>query len=168
MRRIITALLIISSIVLLASCDPSDPAQRRAFYDLNPELGAEVTAETLNEPQRAVLAHIQAEQGKFLAAVAAAQRDSGDCYVEMREVFPPHAWDRMAAIIHRESRGNPAAQNPTSTAAGCTQLLRLHSPRFSKLGYSWERDRYNAAANIRVAYDLWLAAGWSPWRLTAH
>lgn len=166
-RRLALLILMPVLAVVGAACDPSNPAHVQAFYDLNPEQGREVTAETMNEPQRAIVAALQERERAWYAAVLA-NADSGDCYVEMRKVFPAHAWSRMARIIQRESGGDPRAQNPTSSAAGCTQTLALHSPRYSKLGYTWERDRYSARANIRVAHDLWLEAGWSPWRLTAY
>jgi hypothetical protein len=168
LRRLALLILVPILAVVGAACDPSNPAHRQAWYDLNPEVGAAVTAETMNAEQRAVLAYLQEQQRRFFLALEAQKRDSGNCYTEMREVFPSHAWDRMSRIIDRESGGNPAAQNPSSSAAGCAQTLKLHAPRYSKLGYTWERDRYSAHANIRVAHDLWLEAGWSPWRLTAH
>lgn len=152
------------AVVGLTACDPSDPVQFQQWIDLNPTEGRYVSAETMNEPQRAVVDHIQAEQGKFLAAVAANQRPT-DCISAMRQVFPASAWSWWTGIVMRESGNNPLAQNPSSSAAGCAQLLRLHSARFNKLGYTWEGDRYNALANTRVAYDLYLEAGTSPWRL---
>jgi hypothetical protein len=170
-RRLALLLLLPVLAILGTACDPSNPAHVRAWYDLNPEVGAEVTVETMNDAQRAVVAELAERERRWYAGVLAAQQqraDSGNCYTEMRKVFPAHAWDRMSRIIDRESGGNPRAQNPSSSAAGCAQLLRLHSPRFDKLGYTWERDRYSAQANIRVAHDLWLAAGWSPWRLTDY
>lgn len=142
MRRIA---LIVTSILLigLAACTP---AQVELFHSLAPEDQAKVVSELQRQ---------QAERPR-------------DCYSAMERVFPSHAHGRMAAIIHRESRNNPRAQNPSSSAAGCTQTLSLHAPRYRKLGYTWEHDRYDAYANLRVAHDLWLEAGWSPWSLTAY
>lgn len=97
--------------------------------------------------------------------ITALQHKPLDCYEAMRRTFPQSAWQRMSTIIHRESRNNPAAKNTRSSASGCTQLLKIHAPRFTRLGYSWERDRFDAVANLRVAHSLWVEAGWSPWRL---
>lgn len=152
MRRIVTIILIALAAVA-TSCTPAEIA---AFNDMGPEDQAKVVQ---------ALQDRQDQERRFYEGVAAAQADSGNCYVEMREVFPPHAWARMTAIINRESGGDPRAQNPSSSAAGCTQTLALHAPRYRKLGYSWEHGRYSASANIRVAHDLWLEAGWSPWNL---
>ena len=161
------ALLLIVPIVALigAACDPSDPAQRQAFYDLNPEVGAEVTAETLNEPQRAVISHLQDQQLRYLSALHAAQQRPRDCYAAMEQVFPPHAWSWGRSIIHRESRNNPSAANPSSTARGCWQLLSsLHAGRYTAVGChvsQWS----DALCNTKAAYELYKVAGTSPWRL---
>ena len=65
-------------------------------------------------------------------------------------------------VVHRESRGNPRAQNRRSSAAGCFQLLRLHSSRYARLGFSWA-DRYNPIVNTWVAMDLYREQGARPW-----
>lgn len=139
MRRI-TLLLTTVLLVGLAACTP---AQVELFHSLTPE------------DQGRVVAELQRQR---------AERPL-DCYTAMEQVFPPSAWAWGRSIIHRESRNNPSAQNRSSTAAGCWQTLSLHRGRYSRLGYSWERDRYNALANTRVAYDLYLEAGTSPWRV---
>ena len=82
----------------------------------------------------------------------------------MEAVWPAGTHAKAKAIIHRESRNNPQAQNRRSTAAGCFQLLRLHSGRFRALGFDWSQ-RYDPAVNARVALDLYRDAGWSPWAM---
>lgn len=164
LRRIAPLAAAVVCAAVLSACNPHDPAQLQAWYDLNPEHGENVTADTLTDEQRAVLRHIEEQQRAWLTAVEA-QRDSGDCYVEMRKVFPASTWSAMTTIIHRESRGNPRAQNPSSTAAGCTQMLRMHAHRFDAVGCSWAR-RYEARCNLRAAHHLYREAGLSPWRLT--
>jgi Transglycosylase SLT domain len=66
-------------------------------------------------------------------------------------------------IVHRESRGNPYAQNRGSSAAGCFQLLKLHAWRFLRVGYTWA-DRYHARANVLAALHLFHEQGARPWR----
>lgn len=90
---------------------------------------------------------------------------SRDCYEAIDRHWPASSRSWARGIVNRESGGDPRAQNPRSSAAGCLQLLALHSGRFSKLGYSWERDRYNPDVNILVGLDLYREAGTSPWRL---
>ena len=90
-----------------------------------------------------------------------------DCNTAVARHWPASTQRRARSIVWRESRNNPTAQNRRSSAAGCFQLLAVHSPRFRKLGLSWSHDRYNADANARVALDLYRTAGWSPWAATA-
>lgn len=89
------------------------------------------------------------------------------CYEAVDSIFPEEAKARMRLIVKRESGGNPRAKNRASTASGCTQMLKVHSARFRKLGYSWDQ-RFVAYVNVTVAYDLWRDQGWRPWVLTAY
>lgn len=163
-RRILVPFIIGAVALVVTSCDPSDPAQRQAFFDLNP-LGEKVTAETLNEPQQAVISHLQDQQLRYLAALQAAQSRPRDCYSAMEQVFPPHAWAWGRGIIARESGNNPAAANPSSTARGCWQLLMsVHSSRFYAVGCT-PADWADALCNTKAAYTLYQAAGTSPWSL---
>lgn len=152
------------AVVGLTACDPSDPVQFQQWIDLNPTEGRYVSAETMNEPQRAVVDHIQAEQGKFLAAVAAYEARSADCYGAIRRVWPSSTWSWADSIVRRESNNTPSADNPSSSASGCFQLLSLHAWRFDAVGCSWGL-RYDAVCNAKAAYHLYQAAGSSPWRL---
>ncbi len=173
------ALVLIAALVAalgLAACDPNDPVQRQAFYAMNPDVPAEeLTVGTMNEAQRAVVKALQDRQTAYYIGIQRAQEQafyegivasqSTDCLGAMRQVWPQHLWSWWTGIVMRESGNRPSAQNPSSSAAGCGQTLALHAARYNKLGYSWERDRYNAIANTRVCYDLYLEAGTSPWRL---
>ena len=89
---------------------------------------------------------------------------SSDCYQAIDRHWPAasRAWAR--SIVARESGGDPRAQNPSSSAAGCFQTLARHSGRYVKLGYSWA-DRYDPDVNTLVALDLYREAGTSPWSL---
>lgn len=92
---------------------------------------------------------------------AANSHSSTDCYGEMRKHFPQSAWSGMERIIHRESRGNASAKNPSSSARGCYQMLSMHDWRLPPGG-----SMYNAHHASIAARSLWDDAGWSPWRLT--
>lgn len=163
--RLALLLIAVISAILLTACDPSDPVQLQQWYDLNPEQGRDVTAETMNAPQRAVLAHVQDQQLRYLAAVHAAQQRPRDCYSAMEQVFPPSAWSWGRGIIARESGNQPSAANPSSTARGCWQLLMsVHSGRFYAVGCT-PADWADALCNTKAAHQLYLAAGTSPWRL---
>ena len=115
-----------------------------------------------------------AEQAAATAAVdawkanppyeTASMGESPDCYAAIARHWPAgsQAWAR--GIVSRESGNQPGAQNASSTAAGCFQMLRLHEGRFNKLGYTWA-DRYDPDVNTLVALDLYREAGTAPWRL---
>ena len=90
-----------------------------------------------------------------------------NAFESVEAIFPEAAQPRMKMIVKRESGGNPLAKNKSSSASGCTQMLKIHAARFAKLGYSWDQ-RFVAYINVRVAYDLWEEQGWSPWSLTAY
>lgn len=90
-----------------------------------------------------------------------------DCFEAIDRHWPGNKdWARK--VVRRESGGNPLAKNRRSTASGCFQLLRVHSSRFTRLGFSWLRDRFDARANVLVAWDLYREQGARPWRLTAY
>lgn len=132
-----------------------------------PEQIAAYNAATPDQ-QQTIVVEIQRQQDqerRFYEGVAAAQADSGNCYVEMREVFPSSAWSWATGIIQRESGGDPTAANPSSTARGCFQLLSsVHASRYAAVGCSvaqWS----SASCNVRAAYQLYLVAGTSPWSL---
>lgn len=74
--------------------------------------------------------------------------------------------DQMVSIAWRESRFECDANNPSSSAAGLFQTLRLHEPRAEALGLTWEQVSSECWASIELAYDLWSDAGTTPWRLT--
>ena len=115
--------------------------------------------------QQAFLTLSPADQQRVVEAVARERAPEGhtgggDCYSALHHFPGDHATARR--IIHRESRNDPTAQNSRSSAAGCFQLLSIHAWRFDAVGCSWAQ-RYNASCNLRAAYHLYQAAGWSPW-----
>lgn len=150
MRRIITALLIISSVVLV-SCTP---AQIAAYNSMEPEDQAKVVAELQRQ---------QAETQFYLGVLAAEQRRlSTDCRAAMRSVWPAHLWGWADKIMHRESRYIHTAANSASSARGCFQLLlSLHGHRYYAVGCTpsqWS----NALCNVKAAWHLYTAPGGGP------
>jgi hypothetical protein len=78
--------------------------------------------------------------------------------------FQPRHVDLALRVIRCESRGNPTAKNPTSSASGLFQHLgSLWVGRAAKAG--WEgADVFDPVANVAVA--AWLVyegGGWSHW-----
>lgn len=66
--------------------------------------------------------------------------------------------DTMLNIIHCESRGNPTAQNPRSTATGLFQIMQSvwypDGPR---------SDLHDPILNTEIAYRVWLIQGYQAW-----
>ena len=99
--------------------------------------------------------------------VASRPAPARDCFEAIDRHWPgDKAWAKK--VVRRESGGNPRAKNRRSTASGCFQLLRVHSARFARLGYSWQTDKFNPTANVLVAWSLYREQGARPWRLTAY
>jgi len=128
-------LALVAAVVALAACTPE---QQEQFRSLPPDA------------QRAVLD-------------ALAWEPPADCYSAVDRYWPVEhrAWFR--GVVWRESRNDPAAANPRSSARGCAQLLMsLHSWRFGAVGCSpsaWA----DASCNVRAALHLFRDAGRSPW-----
>lgn len=105
------------------------------------------------------------------AAGTAAVADEGsdepaapkDCYGALRYFSGDR--DNARYIVWRESRNDPTAQNPRSSAAGCFQLTARHAWRFVEVGCSWSR-RYEPVCNAKAADHLFREAGWDPWKLS--
>lgn len=74
--------------------------------------------------------------------------------------FPEVEVDRALCIVEHESRGDPKADNPTSTARGLFQILgSLWAPH-----YGIDRtDLYDPAISTRLARDIWDEYGWWAW-----
>jgi hypothetical protein len=88
--------------------------------------------------------------------------EAGGCHDAVNFLWPASSRAWAHKIVHRESRGNPRAQNRRSSAAGCFQMLRLHAATYERLGFSWA-DRYNPIVNTWVALHLFRSAGRRPW-----
>ena len=69
---------------------------------------------------------------------------------------------RMSGIMYRESRCDPSADNPNSSASGLLQLLSsLHCGWLSSaLGPC---NLFNATYNIRAGALLWQKSGYGAW-----
>ena len=87
------------------------------------------------------------------------------CAQAVDRIWPAASRAWAHRVVWRESRGDPRADNPRSGTSGCAQLSPVHARRFTKLGYSWKKDRFDPVANIRVAFDLYEEQGTRPWRL---
>lgn len=136
--------LAIAALVLIPLVAACTPHQIQVFKSLNPE------------QQQAVLDH-------YSRQYEASQR-SKDCYSAINKHWHgDKAWARK--IVWRESRNNPSAQNPSSSAKGCAQLMHsIHAWRYTAVGCS-PSQWANPDCNIKAAWNLRQAAGRSPWQL---
>ena len=81
----------------------------------------------------------------------------------IRHTFPD--WPDAVAVAWRESRCQPDAANPSSSAGGLFQLLQsLHSHRYYATGACAPSEWADPWCNVNAARDLYDAAGTSPWR----
>lgn len=186
-RKLITTLIALFSLTgLLVACTP---AEQYAFFVT---LGDDVTAaeptteeaerrlaearaswtpETATPAQKAVLAELtrQAQERAFYEGLLRSQREREalDCYGAMRQIWPAHLHGWATGIIRRESGGQATAQNSSSSAAGCWQMLAMHNWRYYEVGCT-PAQRYQAWCNNLAAYHLYRHAGTSPWRLTNY
>jgi hypothetical protein len=99
----------------------------------------------------------------ILIAVACVTLAGCSCHEVVDAIWPAGSRQWAHNVVDRESGGDPGAQNPGSTAAGCFQLLRMHSWRFDATGTSWAQ-RYDPVANTLAALHLYHEAGTRPWR----
>jgi hypothetical protein len=89
------------------------------------------------------------------------------------EFFEAADVDRALDVMQCESRGDPAAKNPRSTASGLFQHLASHwdGPRDGRAAEAgWAgADVFDPVANIAVA--AWLVydgGGWGHWNASGH
>lgn len=141
------------AVVGLTACDPSDPVQFQQWIDLNPTEGRYVSAETMNEPQRAVVDHIQDQQLRYLAAVHAAQQAQAG----------PSLHPFLVCVRHHESDRGPyphangyRAENPVSSASGAYQYLSSTWRNVSaSAGYPGYPTAASAPMQVQDAVALW-------------
>jgi hypothetical protein len=73
-------------------------------------------------------------------------------------------WQRLSCIIHRESKGDPAAKNRSSSATGLLQIMWDVHSRW--IGGS-SAQLLDGPTNLRLGRQLFQrAGGWGPWKST--
>lgn len=143
MRRLILA----GCILLLPACSPGKAAEWLQWFSQDP-----------------VAASDWAHQYEQTRATATAGRPCSQWYDLAWEAgFSPEQWrSPLSGFMFRESRCNPSAKNPSSSASGLLQIVKgtwLSSCK--DLPY----EPFDPALNLQCAFRLWKASGWSPWAL---
>jgi len=80
--------------------------------------------------------------------------------------FAEDDWQRLSCIISRESGGDPAAKNRSSSATGLLQIMwTVHS---KWIGGS-STQLLDGPTNLRLGRQLFLRSGsWAPWKSTVN
>lgn len=93
------------------------PAQQAAWKSMSPQ------------ERENYVAHVEGRPPYETADMG----ESADCYSALDRHWPASSRQWARSIIWRESRNQPTAANPSSTARGCGQLLlSLHGWRFTQ------------------------------------
>lgn len=81
--------------------------------------------------------------------------------------FPPNQVETALCVINGESRGDPNANNPNSSAAGLWQFLQSTWDDMvpsSVTGGSYSSGQvYDPESSTRAAVWLWANLGWTQW-----
>jgi hypothetical protein len=75
--------------------------------------------------------------------------------------FPAEQIAKACSVMMCESRGNPTAENPRSSASGLWQFLS--STWESTTGTPAPASSYSADVQTAAAATLWRSSGWRPW-----
>ncbi|HET9260000.1 MAG TPA: transglycosylase SLT domain-containing protein [Acidimicrobiia bacterium] len=78
----------------------------------------------------------------------------------LEQHFPAEEVETALCIIRHESGGDPAADNPRSSATGLFQILA--GPWGDHYGVTEDHFR-DAELNVRLARDIWDQSGWVAW-----
>lgn len=73
-------------------------------------------------------------------------------------------WSQMGTlmfVVHRESRGDPEAANPYSSASGLLQFLSFWYAGDN--AYGWSFNPESPRQSLAYGLKLWRRSGWSPW-----
>ena len=111
----------------------------------------------------AVAAHFTAHPDQIDQAVADLQPDDPPCDTVciIRNVFPDSAEEGAIRVARCESRLDPNAKNPTSSATGLFQIVRGTWNAYADPGWS----RVDPLHNTMTAYRIWKSDGgsWRQW-----
>ena len=167
----IIILIAVVSALILSSCTAAEQftffvtlGDAEAQTQTVEQAKAEWTYEDATLEQQSVIKYLQDQQNAYFMGIIASQQRPTDCISAMKQVFPSSSWSWATGIIMRESGNSPSADNPSSSAAGCLQLLKMHDHRYYAVGCT-PAQKYDALCNIKAGYNLYQEAGTSPWQL---
>lgn len=124
-----------------------------------------VISSACTQQQKALFLSLPKDQQIAVANHLSSSQSGGSCHSAVRSVWPSHLWGWADKIVSRESGGSPTAQNRSSSAAGCFQIIK--GTWNANAACSWSA-RYDAMCNAKTAWTLYQRAGTSPWKLTNY
>jgi len=107
-----------------------------------------------NLPDEKAGSEVDEIEDKVLAPVSIPELIEQEC---IKAGLSKYEIDKFQKIAYCESKYNPYAKNPNSTASGIYQFLRT-----SWLAYG-EGDVFDPLQNIKAAIRYYKVAGFSPW-----
>ena len=116
---------------------------------------------------------LQFDAGDFIDEARNTYGECGEWYETAISVgWQPDEWDRLSAIMFRESRCQPDACSKSTSGlkcrdAGLLQVNQIHTKYLNDLGYDFPDSMLDPTLNLAFARRLYEGSGWSPWKATS-
>lgn len=100
--------------------------------------------------------------------------ECGEWYeTAMQAGWQADEWDRLSAIMFRESRCTPDACSKSTSGlkcrdAGLLQVNQIHTKYLADLGWTFPDDMFDPLNNLQFARRLYEGSGWRPWKATSN
>jgi len=144
-------LLLLATIPAGAASAPGACSVTQAQRDVNAAKRAVRRADARLREARHVLSATKSATERYGSRVGRWTR------LSRRVGWPWRAFPTLMYVIHRESRGDPNAKNPASTASGLLQFLSGW--------WAGKWSPFDPKQNLRHGYKAWRDVGWQPWGL---
>ena len=116
---------------------------------------------------------LQFDAGDFIDEARNTYGECGEWYeTAMATGWQPDEWDRLSAIMFRESRCQPDACSKSTSGlkcrdAGLLQVNQIHTKFLNDLGLSFPDSMLDPTLNLAFARRLYEGSGWKPWKATS-
>lgn len=116
---------------------------------------------------------LQFDVGDLIDEARNTHGECGEWYETAMSVgWQPDEWDRLSAIMFRESRCQPDACSKSTSGlkcrdAGLLQVNQIHTKFLAQLGLSFPDSMLDPTLNLAFARRLYEGSGWSPWKATS-
>ena len=112
---------------------------------------------------------LQFDASDFIDEARNTHGECGEWYETAMSVgWQPDEWDRLSAIMFRESRCQPDACSKSTSGlkcrdAGLLQVNQIHTKYLNDLGYNFPDSMLDPTLNLAFARRLYEGSGWKPW-----